>query len=105
MRRRTWSWKSVKEALTPGPNFNRPVKDLVYKDLLTITFTQVRHDRGIKTWSVSVSYPQCITLRVTLTNIDDPYLTGSFHPSFIEEYTSGLLMDLQKQDGDIRPIL
>ncbi len=34
-----------------------------------------------------------------------PYLTGSFHPSFIEEYTSGLLMDLQKQDGDIRPIL
>jgi hypothetical protein len=34
-----------------------------------------------------------------------PYLTGSFHPSFIEEYTVGLLMDLQKQDGDIRPIL
>jgi hypothetical protein len=32
------------------------------------------------------------------------YLTGSFHPSFIEEYV-GLLMVLQKQDGDIRPIL
>ena len=27
-----------------------------------------------------------------------PYLTGSFHPSLIEEYASGLLMALQKQD-------
>jgi hypothetical protein len=34
-----------------------------------------------------------------------PYLTGSFHPSFIEEYTGGLMMALQKQDGDIPPIL
>jgi hypothetical protein len=34
-----------------------------------------------------------------------PYLTGSFHPSFIEEYAGGLLMDLQKQDGGILPIL
>jgi hypothetical protein len=34
-----------------------------------------------------------------------PYLTGSFHPSFIEEYAGGLLMALQKQDGGIRPIL
>ena len=35
-----------------------------------------------------------------------PYLTGSFHPSFIEEYAGGLsLMVLQKQDGGIRPIL
>ena len=34
-----------------------------------------------------------------------PYLTGSFHPSFIEEYAGGLLMDLKKPDGDIRPIL
>ncbi len=34
-----------------------------------------------------------------------PYLTGSFHPSFIEEYADGLLMDLQKQDGGIHPIL
>ena len=34
-----------------------------------------------------------------------PYHTGSFHPSFIEEYADGLLMDLQKQDGGIRPIL
>ena len=29
----------MEEALTPGPNFNRPVKDLVYKDLLTSTFS------------------------------------------------------------------
>ncbi len=34
-----------------------------------------------------------------------PYLTGSFHPSFIEEYGGGLLMVLQKQDGGIHPIL
>ena len=34
-----------------------------------------------------------------------PYLTGSFHPSLIEEYAGGLLMALQKQDGGIRPIL
>ena len=34
-----------------------------------------------------------------------PYLTGSFHPSFIEEYAGGLLMALQKQDGGIRRIL
>ena len=34
-----------------------------------------------------------------------PYLTGSFEPSFIEEYAVGLLMALQTQNGDIRPIL
>ncbi len=52
-----------------------------------------------------------------------PYLTGFFHPPFIEEYSEtgwiylgrtyliplillgGLLMALQKQDGSIRPIL
>jgi hypothetical protein len=34
-----------------------------------------------------------------------PYLTGSFHPSFIEKHAGGLLIPLQKQDGDIRPIL
>ena len=28
-----------------------------------------------------------------------PYLTDSFHPSFIEEYAGGLLMGLQKPDG------
>ena len=34
-----------------------------------------------------------------------PYLTVSFHPSFIEEYAGGLLVALQKQDEGIRPIL
>ncbi len=34
-----------------------------------------------------------------------PYLTGSLHPSLIEEYAGGLLMALQTQDGGIRPIL
>ncbi len=50
----------MEETIVPGPNFNRPVKDLVYKDLLTSTFTQVSHERGIKTWRASVSYPQCV---------------------------------------------
>jgi selenocysteine lyase/cysteine desulfurase len=43
-----------------------------------------------------------------LLGIDAPLsarLTGSFHPSFIEEYAGGLLMALQKQDGGMRPIL
>ena len=31
------------------------------------------------------------------------YLTGSFHPSFIEGYAGGLLMALQKQDGTFTP--
>ncbi len=30
-----------------------------------------------------------------------PYLTGSFHPSFIEEYAGGLLMTLQKHDSTV----
>jgi hypothetical protein len=34
-----------------------------------------------------------------------PYLTGSFHPSCIEEYVGGLLMALKKQDGGLRRIL
>lgn len=34
-----------------------------------------------------------------------PYLTGSFHPSLIEEYAGGLPMALQKPDGGICPIL
>jgi hypothetical protein len=50
----------MEEALAPGPNFNRPVKDLVYKDLLTSTFTQVSHDRGIRSCRASASYPQCV---------------------------------------------
>ena len=50
----------MQEALVPDQNFNRPVKDLVYKDLLPNTFIQTSHDRCIKTWRVSVSYPQCV---------------------------------------------
>ena len=34
-----------------------------------------------------------------------PYRTGSFHPSFIEEYGDGLLMTLQKQDGYRIPVV
>ena len=44
----------------PDPNYNTPVKDLTYEDLLTNTFTQVSHDRGIKTWCVKETYPKCL---------------------------------------------
>ena len=49
----------MEETLTPGPNFNRPVKDLVYKDLLTSTFTQVSHDRGV-TWTPTFEKQQLV---------------------------------------------
>ena len=49
-----------RESLIPAPNYNTPVKDLTYKDLLTNTFTQTSHDRGIKTWCVQTTYPECL---------------------------------------------
>ena len=51
----------MEEALAPGPNFNRPVKDLVYKDLLTSTFTQVSHTTGVS----EVGVPRRLTLSVS----------------------------------------
>jgi hypothetical protein len=44
-----------RESLIPAQNYNTPVKDLEYKDLLTNTFTQASHD--IKTWCVQETYP------------------------------------------------
>jgi hypothetical protein len=41
-------------------NFNTPVKDLEYKDLLTSTFTLGSHERVIKTWCVPATYPKCV---------------------------------------------
>ncbi len=49
-----------RESLIPVPNYNSPVKELAYKDLLTSIFTHASHDRGIKTWCASASYPQCV---------------------------------------------
>jgi hypothetical protein len=43
-----------RESLIPCPHFNMSVKDLVYKDLLSNTFTQPDRDRGFTTWSVRV---------------------------------------------------
>jgi hypothetical protein len=40
----------------PKPNCNRPVEDLVYKDLLTRTFTLTSHERGIKSWCVPTTF-------------------------------------------------
>ena len=48
------------ESLLTVPNYNTPVKDLTYKDLLTRTFTLVSHERGIKTWYVPATYPESV---------------------------------------------
>ena len=48
------------ESLLPAPNYNTPVKDLEYKDLLTSTFTLPSHERDIKTWCVPETYPECV---------------------------------------------
>jgi hypothetical protein len=50
----------ARESLLSDPNYNRPVKDLVYKDLLTSIFTLASHERGIKTWCVPATYPECV---------------------------------------------
>ena len=50
----------ARESLLPAPNCNTPVKDLTYKDLLTSTFSLVSHERGIKTWCVPTTYPECL---------------------------------------------
>jgi hypothetical protein len=50
----------ARDSLLPAPNYNRPVKNLVYKDLLTITFTLASHEKGIKTWCVPATYPKCV---------------------------------------------
>ena len=44
--------------LLPGPNCTTHVKDLTYKDLLTITFTLASHERSIKTCCVPATYPE-----------------------------------------------
>ncbi len=49
-----------REFLFPVPNCNTPVKDLTYKDLLTSTFTLPSHERRIKTWCVTPTYPECL---------------------------------------------
>jgi hypothetical protein len=50
----------VRESLLPSPNYDTPVKDLAYKDLLTSTFTLVSHERVIKTLCVPTTYPECV---------------------------------------------
>ena len=49
-----------RESLMPAPNYNSPVKELAYKDLLTSIFTHASHQRGMKTWCTSATYPQCL---------------------------------------------
>jgi hypothetical protein len=52
--------QDARESLFPVTNYDTPVKDLVYKDLLTSTFTLASHERGIKTWCVPATYPECV---------------------------------------------
>ena len=51
----------MEEALAPGPNFNRPVKDLVYKDLLTRAPSPKPVTTGVSKLGVS----RCLTLSVS----------------------------------------
>ena len=41
---RTMKLDDERESVIPFRNFNTPAKDLVYKDLLTSTFTQASHE-------------------------------------------------------------
>jgi hypothetical protein len=50
----------ARESLLTAPNYNTPVKDLEYNDLLTSNFTLASHERGIKTWCVPATYPECV---------------------------------------------
>ena len=81
----------MEETMETGPNFNRPVKDLVYKDLLTSTFTQASHDRGIKTWRVSVSYPQCVFYGNKFRNVQCRMSHGPQHWKKQQLVRKGLL--------------
>ncbi len=58
---------------------NTPVKDLTYKDLLTSTFTLVSHERGIKTWCVPTTYPECLLQNVSVWKVQCRMSYGSQH--------------------------
>ncbi len=50
----------TRESLLPAPNYNTPVKDLAYKDLLTSTFTLASHERGIKHSLLRIQAPEFV---------------------------------------------
>jgi hypothetical protein len=54
--------REMGDARSPSclPRTITPDKDLVDKDLLTTTFTLTSHKRGIKTWCVPTTYPECV---------------------------------------------
>ncbi len=41
-------------------SFHTDVKELEYQDLLTSTFTQTDHERGMKNWGAKDGYTQCV---------------------------------------------
>ncbi len=86
----------MEEVLAPVPNFNRPVKDLVYKDLLTNTFTQVSHDRGIRSCRVSTSYPQCVFCIHTVYDRGDGVSEHTSSPSPLSSLTHVLLTQVHR---------
>ena len=51
----------IEETIVPGPNFNRPVKDLVYKDLLT----RAPSPKTVTTGVSKLGVPQRLTLSVS----------------------------------------
>ncbi len=69
-----------RESLLSVPNCNTPVKDLTYKDLLTRTFTLASHERGIKTWCVPTTYPECLLRKnVSVSKVQCRMSYGSQH--------------------------
>jgi hypothetical protein len=63
-----------------APNCNTPVKDLTYKDLLTSTFTLASHERGIKTWCVPTTDPECLLWQnVSVSKVQCRMSYGSQH--------------------------
>ena len=51
----------MEETIIPGPNFNRPVKDLVYKDLLT----RAPSPKPVTTGVSKLGDPRSLTLSVS----------------------------------------
>ena len=51
----------MEETIVPGPNFNRPVKDLVYKDLLT----RAPSPKPVTTGVSKLVVPRRLTLSVS----------------------------------------
>ena len=72
-------------------SFHTDVKELEYQDLLTSTFTQADHERGMKNWGAKDGYTQCVFCTHSKTQNRTPDLrpdhNGVFYPhSFFSDF-------------------